>query len=301
MKEIAVENGGFVRRIYETSDAAIQLEDFYSSIASPLLYDVTVEYVGASFSEKTRSGFYTTFYKGGEYIVAGKIKTDMDLQEEMRPEIIINAFQYLPQKYERRILPCYVRHEKNISFTDSETFRRDDLFLKSTSLCIPLDKPKMERSDAENFIERLWAYLTIQNLLDETNVKLDPSAELSTTPTHEKHTKSNDNANLEMAKSDRDRALEIALKYNFVTDITSLLVSKPIYDENKSILGRFSAKFQAIVYEQIATSQSTSLKPNNAYSTTYVNQQQFNYEDIMAIFPISKNTTQHQPLLVITM
>ena len=66
MKEIAVESGGFARRIYETSDAAIQLEDLYSRIASPLLYDLTVEYVGASFSEKTDCRSYTTFYKAIE-------------------------------------------------------------------------------------------------------------------------------------------------------------------------------------------------------------------------------------------
>merc|ERR1719411_679978 len=46
VKDIATESGAFARRIYETSDAAIQLEDFHSRIASPLLYDVQFKYVG---------------------------------------------------------------------------------------------------------------------------------------------------------------------------------------------------------------------------------------------------------------
>ena len=211
-----------------------------------MLYDLTVEYVGASFSEKTKRGSYTTFYKGGEYIVAGKIKTHVNLKEEMQPEIIISALQYLPQKYERRILPCDIKYEKNISLADSEIVRGVSIFSNRASLCIPVDTQRIARSDPENFIERLWAYLTIQNLLDETYVALDPSAELSTAATQEKYTESNDNANLEMVKSDRDRALEIALKYNFVTDVTSLLIRKP-------------------------------LKSNKEFSTSYVNQQQINY------------------------
>ena len=74
VRDLAIQSGAFARRIYETSDAAIQLEDFHSRISSPLLYDVKFEYVGASFTEKTRLDVSKTFYKGGEYIVAGKIK-----------------------------------------------------------------------------------------------------------------------------------------------------------------------------------------------------------------------------------
>merc|ERR1712226_85921 len=141
VKDIAVDSGAFARRIYETSDAAIQLEDFHSRISSPLLYDVKFQYVGASFTEKTRLDVSKTFYKGGEYIVAGKIKEVSTTEEEIQPEIIIQASQYIPQKYESKILPCYLRNESNINVAESDALLADESILKRPSLCIPINKP----------------------------------------------------------------------------------------------------------------------------------------------------------------
>ena len=55
-------------------DAAIQLEDFYRELASPLLNNVKFEYVGEIFENGsiTKTDFQT-YFKGGEYIVAGKL------------------------------------------------------------------------------------------------------------------------------------------------------------------------------------------------------------------------------------
>merc|ERR1712038_207028 len=62
-----------------------------------------------------------------------------------------------------------------------------------------------------SFIERLWAFLTIEKLLEE---KAD---------------------NKNMTEEDREeRATEIALKYNFVTDLTSLVVVKPKSPANEN-------------------------------------------------------------------
>merc|ERR1719346_207683 len=115
VKDIAVESGAFARRIYETSDAAIQLEDFHSRISSPLLYDVEFKYVGGSFSDQTSLNVSKTFYKGGEYVIAGKIKEDIDQEDvENQPRIIIDASQYLPDKYMQEIWPCYLKAEPAI-------------------------------------------------------------------------------------------------------------------------------------------------------------------------------------------
>ena len=46
VRRIALTSGGFARRIFEGSDAAIQLEDFYLELANPLLTNVKFKYVG---------------------------------------------------------------------------------------------------------------------------------------------------------------------------------------------------------------------------------------------------------------
>lgn len=61
-------------------------------------------------------------------------------------------------------------------------------------------KPIIERPVSS--LERLWAYLTVKQLLDERE-STDKKKELT------------------------KKALDLALKYSFVTDITSLVVVKP--------------------------------------------------------------------------
>ena len=62
------------RRIYEGSDAAIQLEDFYDLIKSPILSNVNFEYVGNSVKNSSLSQTLKyQMYSGGEYVVVGKM------------------------------------------------------------------------------------------------------------------------------------------------------------------------------------------------------------------------------------
>merc|ERR1712098_696630 len=104
----------------ETSDAAIQLEDFHSRIASPLLYDVQFKYVGGSFTDQTTINVSDTFYKGGEYIIAGKIQENLNGVEQKQPKIIIHASQYVPAKYEQEIHPCHVGMINNSNIENPE-------------------------------------------------------------------------------------------------------------------------------------------------------------------------------------
>merc|ERR1712066_265711 len=83
LQSIACQNNAFSKRIYEGSDAALQLEDFYSQISSPLLSDLKFEYVGglenASISETNAK----TFFKRREFIVTGKLSK----KDKRRPNI----------------------------------------------------------------------------------------------------------------------------------------------------------------------------------------------------------------------
>ena len=161
----------------------------------------------------------------------------------------------------------------------------DESVLKRPSLCIPINKPTIVRSDAENFIERLWAFLTIQNLLDDANrEESSPNfvEEITTKSSIEKDIVSNTTETIEIEKSDRDRALDIALKYNFVTDVTSLVVRKPNEDKNEtvSMIESESQEDKDTVFPQLTNSKS-----KKGYSTSYVNQKQVNYGYSQKVIP----------------
>merc|ERR1712038_644442 len=280
VKDIATESGAFARRIYETSDAAIQLEDFHSRIASPLLYDVQFKYVGESFTEQTRQNVTKTFYKGGEYVIAGKINEEISEDEQDPRKILIEASQYLPTKYEKEILPCLFRGEEKSDNTTSETSTQSSLIVKRPSLCIPIEKPVIKRTDAENFIERLWAFLTIQNLLEATEEKEEPPCiycpTITTTESSiEKVEELNTTAPIP-EKTDREKAIDIALKYNFVTDVTSLVVKKPNEDKNVSStnIENSTKSSQDVSSSQPGSPQSSKIK--GGWSASYVNQKQIN-------------------------
>merc|ERR1719376_465939 len=55
LKDISSDNRAFARKIFADSDSAIQLEDFYAEISSPLLSNVTFQYVGEHLKEPTEN------------------------------------------------------------------------------------------------------------------------------------------------------------------------------------------------------------------------------------------------------
>ncbi|MCI4389940.1 hypothetical protein PGIGA_G00116860 [Pangasianodon gigas] len=83
LEKMALENDGVARRIYEDSDADLQLEGFYKEVATPLLTDVQLNYIGAA--NLTQSSF-RQYYNGSEIVVAGQI-TDNSL-ETFQTEVI---------------------------------------------------------------------------------------------------------------------------------------------------------------------------------------------------------------------
>jgi len=233
IKDISTESEAFARRIYEASDAPIQLEDFYQEIASPLLSNVTFDYVGESFQNKTNK-LINTYFKGGEYVVAGKVDDVVDQDEEL--EIVVSGIGK-SSNYKEIISRCiYYPDNHTLSFTDYDECCDElycdysphpcDQYMPSRHVnCIPWPIPpispdpistiaKRTKSDAENFIERLWAFLTIRNILNENE------------------NKNTNQAGHEEKESDKDRALNLSLKYNFVTELTSLVVIKPNDEEH---------------------------------------------------------------------
>jgi hypothetical protein len=247
VKGIAQENDGFARKIYEASDAAIQLEEFYLNIASPLLTNVQFDYVGEYFKEAPNTKL-NTFFKGSEYIIAGKLEiVDDKIEEEEIKIVIIGQGQGMSSSYNQTIRPCelppmprplpYGNDVEDVNSTLSKWLNISNPYIPTSSNwlnisnpnvamyhpCIPLPKPQQPKSEAENFIERLWAFLSIENFLDEKLSKLEIEKILLQNITNT--TLEDEMAN--QSKLNKEKALDLALQYNFVTKLTSLVIVKP--------------------------------------------------------------------------
>ncbi|XP_062842242.1 inter-alpha-trypsin inhibitor heavy chain H3a [Trichomycterus rosablanca] len=172
---LAKQNNGLARRIYEASDAVLQLKGFYDEVANALLSNVNFHYPDNKVNSLTGSVF-KQLYNGSEIIVAGRLN---DL--EMNDFPIEVSAQKLEDKF--MIKGQASAQEWNLMFPDQEYIFGD-------------------------FTERLWAYLTIQQLLDKK-----------------------DNGLPEEKKNATDKALALSLKYNFVTPLTSMVVIKPENEE----------------------------------------------------------------------
>ncbi|XP_013166860.1 PREDICTED: inter-alpha-trypsin inhibitor heavy chain H1-like isoform X1 [Papilio xuthus] len=173
LRKLSLKNVGFSRHIYEASDAALQLHDFYRQISSPLVANVKFVYP----PDQVKDGSITKhkfrrFYAGSEAVVAGRLHED--------------ATELAPHVYGI----CGVG-------LDEGSRKRYDV---TTSVSVA------DKTESYLPLERLWAYLTIQQLLDEHQV-----------------TDLKDDDENNPAK----KALKLALKYEFVTSLTSLVVVKP--------------------------------------------------------------------------
>ncbi|XP_068951514.1 inter-alpha-trypsin inhibitor heavy chain H1-like isoform X4 [Petaurus breviceps papuanus] len=172
LEAMSLENNGAARRIYRDNDAAEQLRGFYEEVANPLLTDVEFQYPKASIHALTENRV-KQFYDGSEIVVAGQL-TDGG-KKDFKAEVTgRGAGQDL-------VTTCLVDEEE-------------------------MEKTLRERGHMfEQHIERLWAYLTIQQLL-------------------EKRTKANSKEEVNDLSA---KALELSLKYKFVTPLTSMVITKP--------------------------------------------------------------------------
>ncbi|XP_073501386.1 inter-alpha-trypsin inhibitor heavy chain H3-like [Phyllobates terribilis] len=171
LEKLALENSGIARRIYEDSDVVLQLQGFYNEIANPTLLDIKMKYSENATSNVTQNNF-KQYFDGSEIVVAGQI-TDNNL----------NFFT------------AYVKAEganKSLKYSENVQLQKVD------------GASKEQEYIFGDFIERLWAYLTIQQLL-EKRVYAEPQEKESLTA----------------------QALDLSLKFKFVTPLTSMVVTKP--------------------------------------------------------------------------
>ena len=140
LERLALANNGIVRRIYEGSDAASQLEGFFEEISQPILRDIVIEYPNSSIESISRTDFPLLF-NGSELVVAGRF-SEGSCSSSQTVSVTVTASGASNQ----------LMFESQIE-TNSET----------------------QISGLKPSTERLAAYLFIQQLLDKVAITADTS------------------------------------------------------------------------------------------------------------------------------
>lgn len=140
--------------------------------------NVEVEYPENAILDLTKSN-YPHFYDGSEIVVAGRlVDSHMDnFKADVKGHGALN----------------------DLTFTEEVDMKEMDAAVKEQGYIFG------------NYIERLWAYLTIEQLLEKRK-----------------------NAHGEEKENLTAQALELSLKYHFVTPLTSMVVTKPEDNEDQT-------------------------------------------------------------------
>lgn len=289
MKRLSQENGAFARKIFEASDAAIQLEDFYLQIAGPKLQNVKIEYVGEAIKNETfTKTTLDTFNEGNELVIAGQIDenaidgVEVIITGEAKDGPVVRRLSIcpmprplprpLPIEVEpfhrckccgddpparcqrlREQIPCDNAQfqamcsnlnkevsreaEEQVAAVDEVVPLRPTLPIFPGHDCIPFPRPREPTSEAQNFVERLWAFKTVNELLKKSDEEEkdaeaenedDEAVEDESASVEDKVVEAEDVVSVEPPKkSSKHKALDLSLGYNFVTPLTSLVVTKP--------------------------------------------------------------------------
>uniref|UniRef100_A0A8C4T4A3 Inter-alpha-trypsin inhibitor heavy chain H3 n=1 Tax=Erpetoichthys calabaricus TaxID=27687 RepID=A0A8C4T4A3_ERPCA len=188
LEKLSLENSGIARRIYEKSDASLQIQGFYDEVASPLLSKIQMQYPENAIADLTKNTF-GQYYNGSEIIVAGHI-TDNNLQDFA---VDVNALG--------------ISGEQNLKL-ETKIPENEESF-------------KSQQYIFGEYTERLWAYLTIQQLLEKRTSGSEDEKNNATS-----------------------KALQLSLQYNFVTPLTSMVVTKPSEEDSVMIATKPNGEVQ---------------------------------------------------------
>ena len=183
MKEISEEADSWAKMIYEGGDAAIQLENFYAQISDPVISGLKFEYVGVNETDAdVVNEEVNVVLRGSSYTHVGKLQEGA---QTLEIKLLGEKKSGLYEKVSK--IWCEVGGGS----------------IPSTCVgCVRPSQRTLNRSDAQNFMQRLHAYSHIKKLIKRGNKA--------------------ERAGLE---DDDTRALQLALANNFVTSLTSLVVT----------------------------------------------------------------------------
>merc|ERR1719376_133450 len=201
IKEISEQAYSFSKRIYEGSDAALQLEDFFAQISSPLISNLKFDYVGGIAQNSSISqARFKTYFKGGEYIITGKVDQNIEKEgKSLTIKIVGDGKQGL---YKRDIQICLRKNQEQESKVVQGIESSFIPIIPPPNCLLPPQYPP--RSLAQDFMQRLHAFINIKQLIRKADLG--------------EENEKNEN---------EEEALTLALNNNFVTDLTSLVVVRP--------------------------------------------------------------------------
>ncbi|KAL6032907.1 hypothetical protein STEG23_000818 [Scotinomys teguina] len=176
LKRLSNENRGIAQRIYGNRDTSSQLKKFYNQVSTPLLRNVQFNYPQTSVTDVTQNSFHN-YFGGSEIVVAGKF----DPSKVAEVQSIITA-----------------------------TSANTELVLETLSQMDDLEDFLSKDKHADpNFTKKLWAYLTLNQLLAERS--LAPTAAIK-----RKITKT---------------ILQMSLDHHIVTPLTAMVIENDAGDE----------------------------------------------------------------------
>ncbi|XP_071961691.1 inter-alpha-trypsin inhibitor heavy chain H3-like isoform X2 [Antedon mediterranea] len=173
LETLALRNDGLARKIYDDSYASIQLKGFFDEVSTPLLHNIVFNYPEhlVEINSVTQTKF-SNYFEGTEIVVSGKLKPS-NINDILDVTIAANSLDVHLE------FPLTIDTEPKVEILSEDA--------------------------VDDFAQRLWAYLSIKELLQKRNISDNQSE-----------------------RDDlKDKALQLSLEYHFVTPLTSLIVVKP--------------------------------------------------------------------------
>lgn len=150
LTKVASQNRGFARKIYEAADATLQLKGFFDEVASPLLSNVRFTYNNKGPVKDVTETNVANFFKGTEFVVAGRVNQESNLTASISGTGATGP---------------YVMDKITNSSDRNWLFPPYPYPIFPT---IPFPKPADEEKVEKKFsLEKIWAYLTIQDMLQK--------------------------------------------------------------------------------------------------------------------------------------
>merc|ERR1712110_357469 len=226
VKGLSDENSGFAERIYESGNSFEQLEDFYSKISDPKLKDVSFEYLVNGeriIPENLTSTSIDKVFGSAEYSITGTLPNEEinEIQVKISAQTDLGIFEDL-----LILTPCLREHPRSFPTNENHEF----ISIGRCFPYIPVPQPIWKQTPTEKFMERLWAFKRINYLLGDQaqcTKGIDEFADDEELPQTTTEATENSENDLESNEDKcKEEAIRLALEYNFVTDVTSMVVEE---------------------------------------------------------------------------
>ncbi|GAB1605232.1 inter-alpha-trypsin inhibitor heavy chain H3-like [Argonauta hians] len=211
LQKISLHNQAVARRIYEASDASLQLKNFYNEISAALMMNLKFKYFDDQVANDslTDSEFHQ-YFQGSESVIAGRLHDES--ASELRWNVVGST------------------SSGGVDFTDTSQVFDPSKVGDGIGL--------LQNDDIKAIPEKLWAYLTIKQIFKKILVTDSP----------------------EEIEELKKQALELSLKYKFVTPVTSMVVVKP--DEEEEEEKEEKKKDDKAVYDDKTPARSKNRSPS---------------------------------------